>query len=328
MERFALALMVLPGVARKTAWKAVRAIPRVPETEEEFWSDVSTLKDLRSKPSFTDAKEAWESAGRILSRAHGLRIEAIAAMRPDFPAWLQGIPDPPLLLWVRGNMECIRSPLSVAVVGTREPTNYGGRVAHRFGQRAAEQGFIVVSGLAIGCDTAGHRGCVEANGQGVAVLAHGPDRIYPKESEPLAEELLEKGGCWVSEYPPGTRAQRGYFVERDRLQSGLSGGVIVVETDVVGGTMHTAKFTQEQGKPLACLSHPENLSAEPKAQGNRQLIREGKASPLATAQDLSKFFQCVRDASTQCPNGEVPLQPVSDAPGLFAGMNDGSGSPF
>lgn len=132
-----------------------------------------------------------------------------------------------------------------------------------------ETGATVVSGLAIGCDTAAHSGCLSVHGETIAVLAHGLDRVYPAVNRELVGEILDTGGCLLSEYPPKTRPFPANFVERDELQAGLSDGVIVVETGVKGGTMHTVRFSQEQRKPLACVKHPQNslqirrLSATP-----------------------------------------------------------------
>jgi DNA processing protein len=330
-ERYVLALMHLPGVARRTAWKAVHAIPEVPESAEELLAAVTKVKDIKNTFTRSDATEAWSAAGRLLERAEVLHIGVMAAIHPDFPCWVRNIPDPPLVLYFRGCPELARDPFGIAVVGTREPTDYGNQVAHRFGQRAAEAGCVVISGLAVGCDAAGHRGCLDAKGRAVAVLAHGLDRVYPKSNEPLAQEILDNRGCWVSEYPPGERAHRGYFVERDRLQSALSCGLIIVETDTVGGTMHTARFATDQGRLIACLSHPPKEASAAKARGNRQLIDERRATPLATAEDLQGFLQRVRECATQRTNGSeaAPVPTILQEPGgLFEGVDDGSGGSF
>ena len=331
-ERYVLSLLQLPGVGRKSAWKAVNAITRVPANSQELFEELSNPNGLRTSATVADVAEAWQQTDRLLEKATTLNIQALAATRPEFPAWLRTIPDPPLVLFLKGNVECIKTPLSLAVIGMREPTEYGEKVAHRFGKRGAEAGCVIVSGLALGCDSAGHRGCLEAGGKTVAVLAHGLDRIYPKESTGLAGEILEKDGCLVSEYPPGARAQRGYFVDRDRLQSGMSGGVIVVETDTDGGTMHTARFAQTQCRPVACLAHPPELSTGEKARGNQLLLREERATPLSTAEDLCIFIATVREQAGRWKalglNGhEEAVAAPAPEKDLFSGEKcDGGGS--
>jgi DNA processing protein len=296
-ELFTLSLLQLPGIGRKSAWKAIRAIKASVETGEDLYREASAVEGIRATFTQADASEGWTLAEEMLKKARKLNIRVIAAVSPDFPEWLRAIPDPPLILFVKGDIGGIQTRVSVAVIGTREPTDYGVKVAHRFGHRGAEAGCVVVSGLALGCDSAGHRGCLDAGGKTVAVLAHGLDRIYPKGSESLANEILDKGGCWVSEYPPGMRAQRSYFVERDRLQAGISGGVIVVETDIDGGTMHTVRFAQDQGRPVACLQHPPAMASEMKARGNQLLIREKRAVPLQSAEDLCTFISTIRQTA-------------------------------
>ncbi|MBN8626026.1 MAG: DNA-processing protein DprA [Planctomycetes bacterium] len=297
-ERFILTLLQLPKVGRKSAWKIVKSQQDIARSVNELFDVVSATPGA-PKVSYPEVERAWEDAEATLTDAKKKNIDVLAATRPDFPAWLKEIPDPPIILFIKGNRECISTPMGVAVIGTREPTDYGRKVAHRFGQRGAEAGYVVISGLAAGCDSEAHAGCLDAGGKTVAVLAHGLDRIYPKSSEALAHEIIEKNGCWISEYAPGVRAQRSHFVERDRLQSGLASGVIVVETDVDGGTMHTVRFAEDQGRPLAALSHPPDLIAFDKTRGNLMLIQAKRAKPLKEADDFKDFVSAVREAATR-----------------------------
>ncbi|MCH8275856.1 MAG: DNA-processing protein DprA, partial [Armatimonadetes bacterium] len=170
----------------------------------------------------------------------------------------------------------------------RRPGDHVGGV-----ETAAEAGFAIVSGLAHGCDTYGHEGCLEGHGVAVGVLAHGLDRVYPAANRDLAERLLESGGCLVSEYPVGVRPMRAAFAERDRIQSGLSDGVLVIETDVKGGTMHTVRFSRDQGRPLACIDHPEKWLGEEKTMGNQKLIKDGWATPIPDGDALARFLDYI-----------------------------------
>ena len=138
--------------------------------------------------------------------------------------------------------------------------------------------------------TYAHEGCLEAQGIGVAVLAHGLDMVYPAANRGLAERLLDRGGCLASEYPVGTTPVRSAFAERDRIQSGLSDGVLVIETDVRGGTMHTVRFARDQGRALACIEHPQRYRSEDETRGNRKLIEEGSARPIPDGDSLTDFL--------------------------------------
>lgn len=217
------------------------------------------------------------------------KIHVLHAGDPKFPPRLREIPQPPKLLYAQGNLDCLASVMAIAVVGTRRPTARGMRFAHAFGEKLARMGIVVVSGLALGCDTAAHEGCLEAKGQTVAILPSGLLNIYPSRNKSLAERILKSGGCLLSEYPPLEGPEPYRFVQRDRLQSGLSSAVVIVETDVSGGAMHTARFCAGQARPLACLRPDPRRLGHPMAQGNLKLIQEGKAVPLKGLQDFERF---------------------------------------
>jgi DNA processing protein len=200
--------------------------------------------------------------------------------------------DSPIVLNYIGDFKGLNNIPAVAVIGTREPTENGLKAAVRFGEIFGEGGFNVISGLAIGCDTGGHRGCLNKNGFTSAILAHGLDHLYPKENKKLADEIIEKGGVLISEYHVGQKPLANYFVERDRLQAGLSNGIIVVETDLTGGTMHTVKFASESFKRVAAFAHnkPEFLN-HPKSQGNQLLITEKMAISLGTSDEIKSYMK-------------------------------------
>ncbi|RUM13489.1 DNA-processing protein DprA [Rhizobium phaseoli] len=280
-----VALMRIRGIGRRAA---VRIVERPIRTAD----DVQSLhgRVARQKIDAHEFSEAWKIAEESLEKDRAAGITAVSFYDDDFPQRLRKIPDPPAALFMKGDTAALSHPKALAVVGTREPTDYGERVAFRLAEVAVNEGFVIVSGLAHGCDTFAHRGCVEARGRGIAVLAHGLDKIYPAANKGLARDLLEMGGVLVSEYPVGKAPVRTAFAERDRLQSGLSDGVLVIETDVTGGTMHTVRFAQAQKRALACIYHPANWSHEPKTQGNRLMISERVAVPIADREALVDFL--------------------------------------
>ena len=295
-----LTLLEIPGFGRKTAREF---IVRNRTALAQGWDSAvlrslilhlkATITRIRA-PEISDIDFARGEARRIIDNSANQGIELVSIYDERYPPSLREIQDPPLLLYVKGNIDSLRGKLTVAVIGTRTPTVYGEKSAEKFGRRLAEAGIAVISGLAVGCDERGHMGCVEVSGYTIAVLAHGLDSIYPKKNADLAKRIVNIGGCLISEYAPGTRAQRSYFVERDRIQSGLSQAVLVVETDVDGGTMHTVRACIEQRRILACLVHPEKFREESKTKGNQKLIQDKLAKPIETSEDLTHLIDDLR----------------------------------
>ena len=279
-----LSLMKLKGVGRVKALQIVKS-PMI-ETGSECCRDELLESMARANLDAVGSIEladAWRKSEDQLDRGRELGVRAFSYHDDGYPARLRKTPDPPAVLFVKGSAEGLHASRGLAVVGTRAPTSYGREVAQRSGRIAAEAGFVVVSGLAHGCDTHAHGGCLEGRGVGVVVLAHGLDKVYPAANRGLAERLLENGGCLTSEYPVGTRPVPPAFAERNRIQSGLSDGVLVIETDVRGGTMHTVRFARDQGRALACIDHKKRYRSEDKTRGNQTLIADGCAIPYGTA---------------------------------------------
>lgn len=193
----------------------------------------------------------------------------IAIGSAAYPAILREIPDPPIGLYRLGGYRFDRP--TVAIVGTRRPTLYGRELARRFARELAEIGFCVVSGLARGIDTAAHEGALEAQGATVAVLGAGVDVTYPPENEGLQRRIAATGAV-ISEFPLGRRPDPGTFPMRNRIVSGLSRAVVVIESAADGGAMITARLADEQGRLLFAV--PGRID-QPASVGCHQLIRDG-----------------------------------------------------
>ena len=291
-ELYLLTLLATPRIGPQAVRFLQSYCPDPPVSLRDLRStlqDASTKNSRLSVPTVDELEAAESQAANTLELCERLEISVLVPSHPHYPDRLSVIKNPPPVLFAKGSTAAISEDAAIAVIGTREPSDYGARLAEKFGAMFAEMSFVVVSGLAIGCDSQAHQGCLRAGGRTVAVMAHGLDMVYPAENRGLAQEIIESSGCLVSEYPPRERPRRNYFVERDRLQSALSAAVVVAETDVKGGTMHTVGFCLEQGKPLACLSHPAKYGDHPKANGNRYLIDKGDATPLSTPADVEAF---------------------------------------
>ena len=230
-----------------------------------------------------DIVEANSYAKRIIEKSEEAYIGLISYYDAGYPDILkrtideEGRLDPPLLLWYRGDISIIGLP-AIAIIGTREATpegiNGGTYIAGEF----AKQGFNIVSGLAIGCDTCGHRGALNVGGKTTAFLANGLDHdsIYPSENQELAEEIVNKGGLLLSEYSIGQSVNRYSLVARDRLQAGLSLATLVIQTGIKGGTMHAATTTLKARKPLYAMKFKdESTNNHEKCLGNAHLVKQG-----------------------------------------------------
>lgn len=291
---YLLTLLNLPSMGKSDILKLL-------ESHKEMVSSINNLDDLNdwlnedSRYKDTDLNEmniAYEKAVKEIESCRDLGIYIIGLYENEYPKRLRYIPDSPLIIYAKGNIECLHSEKSVAIIGTRTPSDYGQLCGFMFGEKFTKEDFVVISGLAKGIDTAAHKGCIESDGKTVAVLAQGLDTpIYPKENRSLAEKIISTGGCLVSEYGLGVRGRPNYFVARNRIQSGLSAGVVIVETALKGGTMHTANFCIEQKKLLGCLNHPKKYLLQNKnALGNQALIKSNKAFPLFSEEDFKKYL--------------------------------------
>ena len=208
----------------------------------------------------------------------------------NFPNKLISIPSSPTKLYCRGDISILNNK-SVAIIGTRNPTEFGRKAALRLAEIFVNNGFTIVSGLALGCDTYAHEGCLNANGKTIAVLAHGLNTIYPKENKKLSEKILENGGCLISEYPINTKIEKYNFIHRNRLQSGLSYGVIVIETDIIGGTMHTVNHAINQNKLIGVLGgHSEKYINENSVKGNHKLLENKEHHKLSSQREIDNFI--------------------------------------
>jgi len=243
-------------------------------------------------------RESLVRAEEELVRAATAGASIIGLDDPSYPPLLRQIYDPPVALYVRGDA-CVLSQAGIAIVGTRHPTPYGIGMAERLACDLAARGLIIFSGLARGIDSAGHRGAVNAKGKTVGVLGTGVDVIYPRENNRLAESILTCGGAVVSEFPLGSFAAPQNFPIRNRIISGLSLGVLVVEAGEYSGTRITARNALEQNRELFAV--PGNVTNK-NAWGPNTLIKQG-AKLTATWEDVVEELPA-----------NVKAQLVSEAP--------------
>ncbi|MBQ0040575.1 MAG: DNA-processing protein DprA [Clostridiales bacterium] len=233
------------------------------------------------------------------------KIERIDIGSKEFPDKLRNIPNPPQQLYCVGNIGLLNQK-SIGVVGSRKFTMYGKGVAQMVGRRLAQSGVPVVSGLASGIDAYAHQGVVEANGKGIAVLGSGVKMMSPIKNRPLMWELLEAGGLLLSEYEPERPAEPYTFPERNRIISGLSHSLIVVEANHNSGALITAQHANEQGRQVYAV--PGNINSQ-FSLGSNLLIRDG-ATPLIVVDDVIRDMGAEIAVSEEIQHalGEVELK--------------------
>lgn len=216
-----------------------------------------------------------------------MEIKEIYINSGDYPERLRNIYDPPKKLYVLGNFKILKEK-AIAIVGSRKATEYGKKVAFQISQELTKENINIVSGLAIGIDTYAHLGAISIQNQAstIAVLGSGIDEMYPKENTELARKIIQTGGCIVSEYPLGTKPNKINFPQRNRIISGLSDGVVVVEASEKSGSLITAEFGIEQGKEIfAVPGNIDNLLSK----GTNKLIQDGAKMVLSSKEILEEI---------------------------------------
>ncbi|MDH5409096.1 MAG: DNA-processing protein DprA, partial [Gammaproteobacteria bacterium] len=223
----------------------------------------------------------WEPVDRDLAWMESAANHHIICFdEPAYPALLREIADPPPVLYVQGNADALQQ-LQLAIVGSRNATASGLETAHAFARHLAAQGIVITSGMALGIDGASHSGALAGGGETIAVMGTGLDHVYPSRHRDLAKRIAEKGAL-ISEFPIGTPPLAGNFPRRNRIISGLSQGVLVIEAAIRSGSLITARQALEQGRDVFAI--PGSIH-NPLAKGCNSLLREG-AKLVETAADI------------------------------------------
>ena len=276
-----LALTLVPGLGPRLTAALFERFGSATAACQATEYELSQITHIGTKlaRAFADALQTNDVEAEIERiQTHGVNLVALNS--PGYPHLLSTIPDPPHLLYVRGEI-VPGDAAAIAIVGSRQCTPYGKRVTERLAADMARAGFTIVSGLARGIDGAAHRGALDAGGRTIAVLAGGLSSIYPPEHEELARDV-EARGALVAETPMGMQPQRGMFHARNRLISGLARAVVIVEANERSGALITARHAAEQGREVFAI--PANVDSSTSA-GALRLLRQG-ARLIRNADDL------------------------------------------
>ncbi|MEN3365413.1 MAG: processing protein [Burkholderiales bacterium] len=277
-----LRLVLTPGVGGETGRRLLGAFG---PPEQIFAAGCSALREVvperiaraLSEPLPDDARSQIDKAIAWVGQPGNQIVTLADAV---YPAALLNIPDPPLLLYVKGRLDLLSRP-AIAVVGSRNATAQGVANAEKFSEVLSHGGLTIISGLALGIDTAAHKGGLRGRGSTVAVIGTGADIVYPARNRGLAHQLADEG-CIISEYPLGTPAIASNFPRRNRIVSGLSRGVLVIEAAAQSGSLITARMAGDQGRDVFAI--PGSIHS-PLSKGCHLLIKQG-AKLVESAQDI------------------------------------------
>jgi len=276
-----MALTLTPGMGPTRIARAVKALGAANLLFESSLTELEATGMPAESAQFIFGGKAQEAAEDEIGRVAEAGGSILTPDDRSYPERLREIYDPPAVLWIRGNADLLARP-GIAVVGTRHPSPYGTGMAELLSRDLAHRRLVIFSGMARGVDTAAHKGAIEAGGKTVAVWGTGIDVVYPKENKKLAENIVATGGAIVSEYPLGTFPAPQNFPIRNRILSGMSLGVLVIEAAEYSGTRITARCAMEQNRDVYAV--PGNVTNK-NAWGPNTLIKQG-AKLTATWEDV------------------------------------------
>jgi DNA processing protein len=292
----ALNSLDLRSAAGLIALQSFRGVGPVTTLRVALTEDFAPLERVAVKPD--DLETAYRKAMSQVAQWEQEGLDLLAIFDERYPDRLRQIHEPPPLLWVRGEASVLSREKLVAVIGTREPSTFGVTAAECLTDALAQDGWGIVSGLAKGVDTRAHRQALKSNAPTIAVMGGGLASIYPATNKALAAQIVREGGALVSEQPLKAPPSPQNLIRRDRVQSGLSVGVLVAQTGVVGGSMHTVRYAVEQGKPVLC---PDPSASNGKSDGLRALLQ-------TSGRDLCSTLPAWKDAKRLCARlGDEPV---------------------
>jgi len=267
-------------------WLALKLVPRLAIHKKLALVDTYGIAALFSLPELSPLTSAhsltpkqltafyhpnWSLIDEIIRNSANCNSEVITFDDPLYPSLLKQIYDPPLIIFIQGNKKLLNHS-QLAIVGSRSASASGREVAFEFAQQLAEAGLVITSGLALGIDAVAHKGALTSNASTIAVVATGLDKVYPARHRALAQQIITQNGAIISEFLPGTLPKAGHFPKRNRIISGLSVGVLVVEAALKSGSLITARCAIEQNRDV--FSIPSTIN-DPQAKGCHWLIKQG-----------------------------------------------------
>ncbi len=310
-KRYWIALTLIPNVSPRKFHILLENF----SSPQEIWeAPPARLKEI---PGFAESAETFcahrekVNVSRALEQIAVLQARVVTLADTQYPEPLRAIPDAPPVLYLRGEY-IEKDKLAIAIVGTRRTTSYGRRIAQQFAQELGRLGFTIVSGLAEGIDTAAHRGALKVNARTIAITGSGFARLYPQGNRKLLEEIVSNG-CAMTEFAPAVAPEKWTFPQRNRIISGLSRGVLVVEAPQESGALITARWALEHNREVFAV--PGSILGE-SHRGCHKLIKEGAklvesvTDILEEFKDLRVLFQVRKEKPA--PAQKLPLSPLEE----------------
>ena len=296
-----LALALTPGLASRLSARVLRKVGSPDGVFRASWAELESCNLPAQVAQAIIKKESFKRAEKELDGVRKIaNCRLLNWTEPEYPQTLLQIYDPPVLLYVRGDVQVLNLP-SLSIVGTRRPTLYGTQMAQRLGRDLAARGLVIASGLARGIDAIGHQGALDANGRAIGVLGTGIDVCYPKENKKLYEKVLERGAI-ISEFPLRTHPAPENFPVRNRIVAGMPLGVVVIEGAQYSGSLITARLAMEFGREV--FGVPGNVT-QPVSFAPNLLIKQG-AKLVTNAEDVIEELPTpVRAALVQAEQPEA-----------------------
>jgi DNA processing protein len=273
MEQYYLAFSQFLGIGPTNFKKLLEIFGDVKKIYEASRHDLSSVLHKKTLERFINFRNSFDPV-KEYQKLDDKQIRFVHQKDSLFPQQLRDIPDPPIGLYIKGDIQKIdfAKNFFFGVVGTRQCTPYGATIARQLSTDLTLAGFTVVSGMALGIDSIAHTACLDADGQTIAFLGCGVDMVYPPSNRGLYTRILKNDGLIISEFPPGQFVLRGLFIARNRLIAGLSKGVLVIEGTRDSGSLSTARFAAEQGKDVFAIPAP---LTSPYSEAPNLLLKEG-----------------------------------------------------
>lgn len=301
--RTLLALSLIAGLGSKRIKLLVQAFDEPSRIFKLSKSELRSVESIGEASALSILSfNKWDKVDNILEATEKNKSKIITIADPEYPQLLKQIYDPPALFWLKGNIEALSVP-GIGIIGTRNATPYGKKMAIKLSKEIGEKKLCIFSGLAHGIDAIAHKTALDIGAPTVAVLGSGIDNLYPRENAKLANRIVREGGAVVTEFPLGTNPDAGNFPVRNRIVSGMSLGVLVVESGIKGGSMITADLALDQNREVFAVPHSlENHSGS----GCNYLIKTGAAKLVQTVDDILEELPIDQGEKSSSTKKELP----------------------
>lgn len=290
------------------------------KNQEDIFNYVNynDIFDNQINKPYDEISKAYNMALAIKEACAKDKVEIITKFDDGkYPERFKKLSNYPPFFFARGNSSILKKA-GIAIIGTKHPSNKGSAWGTKLSQVITNKGYVIISGLAVGCDSCAHIGCLMAKGETVAITPSPLNKIYPSQNKKLFQDILENNGCLISEYEFGHTTSLNDFVMRDRLQAGLAIGTIVIESSVTGGTLHAVNTTLELKRPLAFLKFgEEHYATYEHARANKLFLDNNKAIPIANALDIDKFLNECQKADEISSTQDVTIKTDKIEQSLF-----------